>query len=584
VRDQPDVPEHQRSSMIAEMNLGSVASEEGRATESLEHYRTAADRGNGLKGTPSYSGEVCYSHGEALRRLGSALLKVGETRQAADVYAQAVEAAERLADEKKDNLAYQHNLCNSLESLGEARRLLKDHAGARKHLERALKIRLGLQDGEDDVGLATTYRLLADADLAVGDYGQALKHITKSQEIEEKAYDEDRHNIAAIRGLSLVYNKLAEVHIRAEDNEKAETFSRKAVDTCQRWSEADPSDVEASRMLSAALDRWATMLSRQSKNEDARKAWERAADLSRLQLKVDARNIYARRDLSISLSKLGTLCREMGDLDASLAFHEECLELRRELQEADPGNPLYTREVGVTYRALGTTYRARHDMAKAREFYDRCRDVREKYYQRYPQDLQTRKDLLTIYSELGNLAQNALYRYSEAIEWYGKARDFARREPTVDPKGSMQAQAERIILDCERRMLLMKDLGALPELAGVQRANLLSGVIRAHAIAGDADKCTAAIDKLLKTAGGESVPHFHAACGYALCSAMTKAPEQKEEFAKRAVEQLREAMSKGFKEDESIRSAFELDTLRDRADFREWAKGLPKTKPATKGE
>src|SRR5262249_32733560 len=149
VREQPEESEHQRSLLIAEMNLGAVASEEGRATDSLDHYRIAADRGAQLRGKPAYTSEVGYSHADALRRLGGALLKIGDTRQAADVYAQAVEVSERLAEKEKDNAPYQYNLSRSLESLGETRRLLKDHAGARKHLERALKLRLELGDEDD---------------------------------------------------------------------------------------------------------------------------------------------------------------------------------------------------------------------------------------------------------------------------------------------------------------------------------------------------------------------------------------------------------------------------------------------------
>jgi hypothetical protein len=80
-------------------------------------------------------------------------------------------------------------------------------------------------------------------------------------------------------------------------------------------------------------------------------------------------------------------------------------------------------------------------------------------------------------------------------------------------------------------------------------------------------RAVAAADLLADNARG-SVEIYFAACSYALCAPLADRPETKEKYAARAVELLRQAVAKGYKDAAQMGKDADLDALRQRDDFK----------------
>ena len=93
------------------------------------------------------------------------------------------------------------------------------------------------------------------------------------------------------------------------------------------------------------------------------------------------------------------------------------------------------------------------------------------------------------------------------------------------------------------------------------------------------DKAVAAADRLARDATGPS-DVYDAACGYALCIPLTDTPERKERYAVRAMDLLKQAVAKGYKDVAHLKSDTDLDALRQRDDFKLLLKELEAMKPA----
>jgi len=60
---------------------------------------------------------------------------------------------------------------------------------------------------------------------------------------------------------------------------------------------------------------------------------------------------------------------------------------------------------------------------------------------------------------------------------------------------------------------------------------------------------------------------YNAACAYSLCIPLVESKETRGQYAKRAVQLLRQAAAKGFNEVEKYRQDSDLDALRQHPDF-----------------
>jgi tetratricopeptide (TPR) repeat protein len=103
---------------------------------------------------------------------------------------------------------------------------------------------------------------------------------------------------------------------------------------------------------------------------------------------------------------------------------------------------------------------------------------------------------------------------------------------------------------------------------------------RAHARvrAGMIDQGIADVEQLLKAIQWSPIEYFNFACTYGFAAGKTM--DKKHEYLERAMALLKEAVAKGYNDVERFKTNANLNSLRDRADFKQLVADLEKKLPA----
>jgi predicted Zn-dependent protease len=99
-----------------------------------------------------------------------------------------------------------------------------------------------------------------------------------------------------------------------------------------------------------------------------------------------------------------------------------------------------------------------------------------------------------------------------------------------------------------------------------QRGELRASRARSLVLAGQVAEAVAEIADLTKASNWPPVQWYNFACVYAVASG--RVPDKKQEYADRAVELLRQAVKAGYKIAADMLKDPDLDSLRDREDFK----------------
>jgi tetratricopeptide (TPR) repeat protein len=227
------------------------------------------------------------------------------------------------------------------------------------------------------------------------------------------------------------------------------------------------------------------------------------------------------------------------------------------------------------YWSTGRPKESEAALLKALALYQRLADAQ-------PTVIALQIDLGRTYTNLGVLAvrtgkpQAALEFSAKVISLlkpllgkrvYPKARGILR-----DAHSVRASALERL----KRHREAVKDWDRALELAE-GKAHTWLRIQRAYALvwAGDLKAATAQAEDLAREPKAAAGTVYDAACVFALAGASAqKDTKQVEDYARRAVALLREAVRKGYNKLDHIRRDSDLDSLRQRADFREVLKEL----------
>jgi tetratricopeptide (TPR) repeat protein len=529
---------------VVERLIGSKAvlgpSERAFLERALERWKDfAAERGEG---------ELARSiRAEGVFRVAKLRAKLGQRDQAAEGFREAITLWEMLAAASPAVPEYRQRVAKSHNNLG----MLLEDLGQRVEAEAAYRRARDLKE-----------QLAADFP-AVPEYRQELARS---------------------------HNNLAHLLAGLGQRVEAGVACRRTVDLQEQLAAEFPAVPQYRQELAASLNNLGVLLAKLGQVPQAEAAYRRAVGLQqKLAAEFPAMPGY-REELARSHNNLGALLAGLGRRVEAEAAYRWALEVKEQLATEFPAVPEYRQGLAASHNNLGALLEGLGRGPQAEAAYRRALDLGEQLAAAFPAVPEYRTDLGGSQGNFGQLLRRNK-QPQLALEWFDKAiatlQGVLRQVPgDVTTHGFLRnahwGRAET--LDAlGRHAEAAADWDKVVELSPEQQRasfRLLGALSRVRA--GQVGRALRAVEELAKDADADTL--YNAACVCALASAAVR--EQKDKHSRRAVELLRQAVAKGYKDVDHLKQDDDLSSLRGRDDFRKLlgemdkpSPPLPKTSP-----
>jgi serine/threonine-protein kinase len=328
------------------------------------------------------------------------------------------------------------------------------------------------------------------------------------------------------------------------------------------------------------------------RNADAQQSYGDARRLFEQLAKAHPEVTKYQADLAGTFNNLGVLQAESGRRDEAERSWGEARRLFEQLAQTHPEVTKYQVDLAGTYTSLGLLQHESGRRVEAERSYGEARRRYEQLAKAHPEVPEYQADLALTYNNLGNLQVDS-GRAGAALDWYARAMEALQAALTIDP---MHAKARRYLRNAHwsraqaltrlaRHAEAARDWGRVIDLVdGPLRPAFRLQLAVSLARAGDHAQAVAEASALAEAKDADATMVYNAACVGAQASAAVKNDTTlADRYAARAVELLREAVAKGFKDVEHLKKDSDLDRLRGRDDFKklvaELESGAPGKKP-----
>jgi serine/threonine-protein kinase len=337
------------------------------------------------------------------------------------------------------------------------------------------------------------------------------------------------------RNLATCLNNLGSSYQATRRFHEAEQAHEQALKIQQELADKNPGVEEYQADLAASHHNLGGLYHATSRHKQAEQAYQKdLAILKDLTATNPTLRDY-RAKVANSHMSLGGLYRDTGRLEEAEQAHKDALAIQKELADQYPIVVGYAISVGGSQCNLGHVAKDRAQYEAALGWYAQAIATLDRVLAKYPLRLTARKFLRNTYEGRAEALTN-LGRYSEALK------------------------------DCDRALEF--DDGLHHHQIHLFHASILAR-LKEHT------RATAVADTVAGAKDASADNLYDAACVYALSAAATRDDaKQAEQYAARAVELLRQALSKGFKHIEHMKKDSDLDALRQREDFKKLLREL----------
>ena len=274
---------------------------------------------------------------------------------------------------------------------------------------------------------------------------------------------------------------------------------------------------------------------------------------------------------------------EIGKRDETFVEYQAALELQKKLAKQFPDASAYQAGLADTHNSMGLLLAQLGKRDQARLEYVAANATRKKLAERFPAIARYQIDLGGGYCNYGNLLCE-VGKSAESLECFNDAVRILQQCVEKDPtdwtakqylKNSHCARAQaydqfRKYSDAVNEWGLAIDLSPASEQASL-RGKRATSRFQAGAYA----EAMAEFDELTKSSDWTADQWYCFASVYALAS--DKIANKRKEYAGRAMELLHNAVAAGFDQAASMAKDTNLDSLRDREDFKKLVNSLPKS-------
>jgi tetratricopeptide (TPR) repeat protein len=292
-----------------------------------------------------------------------------------------------------------------------------------------------------------------------------------------------------------------------------------------------------------------------------------------------------RQSLAMLYNNLGILLLELGKRSEAETAHRQALGLLEQLAADFHTLPDHRQELANTHNNLGNLLKDRRKRPEAEAEYRRAIALQERLAADFPTVPDYALSLGGSYCNLGTLVL-AWGEAAASLDWFAKA--LATLRPVLAQESRL-ARARLFLRNVHwGRALALDRLGRHAEAVADWQQALAHNDDKAFdswnrlrrssslARAGQHAQATAAVEDLLRRGNADSGTLYDAARVYALAAAQaakqtwpSTSSLRAEQYARRSLALLRQAVQKGYKDVAHMKKDTDLDSLRQRPDFQQ---------------
>jgi serine/threonine protein kinase/tetratricopeptide (TPR) repeat protein len=476
----------------------------------------------------------------------------------------------------------------------------KDKAIARYQQARAMLTPLSSEHPEERsyrASLSEADHRLGMAYLATGKSEDAKAALEQALAARKQLAAECPHDRQYQTDLVASYFELANVARATGKAEEAEAAYQEVLSIRKRLAEEHPEDPSCQQAVGATYNNLGTAYRDRNKLAEATKAYEEALKVRQRLAKEHPESAAYLADVAASQGNVGIIYSETGrKAEAERAFLE-AVALQKRLTEQHPETPRYRNLLARNYDCLGNLYKAMGKKVEAAKSHAEAQAQFEQLAAEHPEVQDYVVDLAGCYCNLGHLAGDE-QDLSGALKWYSRAIPILEAALRKEPNDVEARECLSIVHEARGKVLSklgkhdegLRDCDRSLELDN-GRARLAIRVSRAQVLArsGQHARADAEATELAKEGSLSGEDRYRVAVVWALACASARKDDrlsaarrqqQAEEYATRAMDLLvKLAKERVFADPSSVESVnqeADLDSLRDRVDFKKWLAGLRK--------
>jgi tetratricopeptide (TPR) repeat protein len=342
----------------------------------------------------------------------------------------------------------------------------------------------------------------------------------------------------------------------------------------KKLAERFPSDPSYKQMLAVSHGQLGYFLNTIQKQTEARSEYERAHEL--LQALVDRYpdNPQYQLELARTQNNIGNLLCDFRQPDDAIKYYERARIIQAKLAKEFPAMPIYQQELARTHLNLGGLLQKLAQYEAAQAEHERARSLQEKLVKEFPGRFDFQFELAATYVNYGSLVLD-LGKFPDCVSWSDKAIKILaaihhKGPRDVSPKAALK-------LACTNRAKALDRLHKHPEAVkewdrvlqlstDAERVGARLSRANSRIQAGELAEALFEVAELANANALSPVEWYNLACIYAIASG--KITDKTQEYADRAMGLLRKAVQAGYTNAAHIAKDTDLDSLRERNDFK----------------
>jgi serine/threonine protein kinase/Tfp pilus assembly protein PilF len=577
----------------AAFRVGLIESRLGRNEQAVGAFRMARDGYMRLTtefpGVPAYRQGLAGSHGG----LGSLLADLGKPSQAEEEYRKGLAIEEKLAaelpavPEYRDGLAIIHNnLGNLLADLG---RRSESEEVYRKALaiEEKLTAEFPAIPGYREE-LGNSHGSLGNLLRDLGQRSQAEEQYRKAMAIQEKLTEGFPAVPEYRKELGTSHNNLGVVLADLGRRSAAEEQYRKAIAIQEKLAGDFPGVPEYRKGLASSHSNLGSLLTELGRRPEAEEQYRKAMAIQEKLIAEFPGVPEYRKDLGTSYLSLGPLLADLGKRPKAEEQYRKAIAIQEKLAGDFPGVPEYREGLASSHGNLGSLLTDLGRRPEAEEHFRKAMGMQEKLATEFSSVPEYQVGLGGYYCNFGVLVRDGGHP-SESLDWFDKAirtltpvyerdrrlvvaRQFLRNSHWGRARAYDRLQKfDMAVKDFDRAI----ELSTKEEQMDVRMSLAISRVNAGHGA-----EAIAEVAELSKSSNWNAEQWYNFACVYAVAGG--KIADKKQAYADRAMELLTKAVQSGFKDAGQIKQDTDLDSLRNRDDFKKLLGELTASKEAAK--
>ena len=420
---------------------------------------------------------------------------------------------------------------------------------------------------------------LAHVRREMGDAKSAVADFTRMRDIFESLANAYTDVPAYRSELGNCYNALGIELAKLGQLPDAERALRRAIDIQEKLA-TDFSDVpEHGLALAISYNNLGDQLkSQDDRRREAEDCFRDAARISEKLVEGFPNYDEARFELANSYNNVGTMLQHFREMPKAEEAYRKGLEARKQLAAKFPDNIVYRNELAESHNNLGSVLQDLKRLSEAEESLTSALEIHLQLSNEFPNVARYRLALGAEYVNLGHLNVER-GRAADSLAWYAKAISLLEPLVTKEPRLVIERHFLRNAHSGRARAFdkllrhgdAVKDWDRMLELNQIPADNALIRTLRAKSLAraGDHARAVAEANALAEAKDVAGPTLYDLGCACALASAAVKGDVRlQDQYAARAVEILRQAVAKGYKDAPHMKQDRDLDALRERDDFK----------------